>query len=304
MEKGHSEGQLLLFPQRSAQGREKSIRPSLSSDTHLEPPALWTLWAFTAGIWCCMQGKHLLPAGLCSSSAFLMQVFSSPFLLSSDALGWVSIDFRGSTLNACDNPPSILVCVCVFLFHVMYLYIVLCIWVMNRWHARNLYFWDTFSQILAGSQITMEGGRIEGKEVESSYLGKGGDIRQIIAKIEFCVSLLEQLWEPGESQPLSSLVVLLPLSNLSKSEKVAVTRYPEELGTHRTSPSWIHIKFATMPKAYSLASKWDVKFGYFHLGARGHVCVWKKWKRNLCILVSKSFERGKSPVLINAMVFF
>lgn len=168
--KGHLEGQLLLFLQRSARRREKSIRPSLGSDTHLEslgPPAPWTLWAFTAGMWCCMQGKHLLQAGLCSSSAFLMQVFSSPYLLSSDALGWVSIDFRGSTPNACDNPPSILVCVCVFLFHVMYLYIVLCIWVMNRWHARNLYFWDTFSQIFAGSQITIEGGKAwrEGSEI-------------------------------------------------------------------------------------------------------------------------------------------
>lgn len=82
-----------------------------------------------AGIWCYMQGKHLLQAGLCSSSAFLMQVFSSLYLLSADALGQVSIDFRGSTLNACDNPASILVCVCVcvFLFHVMYLYIVPCI---------------------------------------------------------------------------------------------------------------------------------------------------------------------------------
>lgn len=107
---------------------------------------------------------------------------------------------------------------------------------MNRWHARNLYFWDTFSQIFAGSQITIEGGRLEGKEEKSSYLGKGGNIRQIIAKIEFCVLLLEQLWEPGESQPLSSLVMLLPLRNLSKSKKVAVTQYPEELGSHRTSP--------------------------------------------------------------------
>lgn len=36
------------------------------------------------------------------------------YLLSSDALGWVFIDFRGSTLNAFENPPSILVCVCIF----------------------------------------------------------------------------------------------------------------------------------------------------------------------------------------------
>lgn len=166
----------------------------------------------------------------------------SPYLLSSGALGWVSIDFRGSTLNACDNPPSIpvCVCVCVFLFHVMYLYIVLCIWVMNRWHARNLYFWDTFSQIFAGSWITIEGGKPEGKEVKSSYLGEGGNTRQIIAKIEFCVLLLEQLWEPGESHPLSSLVLSLPLSNLSKNKKVAVTQYPEELGSHRTSPHDSH----------------------------------------------------------------
>lgn len=64
---------------------------------------------------------------------------------------------------------------------------------MNRWHARNLYFRDTFSQIFAGSQITIERGRLEGKEVKSSYLGKGRNIRQIIAKIEFCVLLLEQL---------------------------------------------------------------------------------------------------------------
>jgi len=40
-----------------------------------------------------------------------MRMFSSPYLLSSDALGWVFIDFRGSTLNAFENPPSILVCV-------------------------------------------------------------------------------------------------------------------------------------------------------------------------------------------------
>lgn len=89
----------------------------------LGPPAPWTLWAFTAGIWCCMQGKHLLQAGSCSSSAFLMQVFSSLYLLSSDALGWVSIDFRGSTLNACDNPPSILVCVCVYFCSMSCIYI-------------------------------------------------------------------------------------------------------------------------------------------------------------------------------------
>lgn len=187
-----------------------------------------------------VQGKHLLPAGLCSSSAFLMQVFFSPYLLSSDTLGWVSIDFRRSTLNACENPPSILVCVCVFLFHVMYLYIVLCICVMNRWHARNLYFWDTFSQIFAGSQITIEGGRLEGKEVKSSYLGKGGNIRQIIAKIEFCVLLLEQLWEPGESQPLSSLVLSLPLSNLSQSKKVAVLSIPK-IWAPTGDPLTIHI---------------------------------------------------------------
>lgn len=43
--------------------------------------------------------------------------------------------------------------------------------------------------------------------MKSSYLGKGGNIRQIIAKIEFCILLLEQLGEAGGSQPLSSLVV-------------------------------------------------------------------------------------------------
>lgn len=76
--------------------------------------------------------------------------------------------------------------------------------------------------------------------MKSSYLGKGGNIRQIIAKIEFCILLLEQLREAGGSQPLSSLVVSLPLSNLSKSKKVAVTQYREELCTHRTSPHDSH----------------------------------------------------------------
>ncbi|KAI1236242.1 hypothetical protein IHE44_0001521 [Lamprotornis superbus] len=65
----------------------------------------------------------------------------SPYLLSSDALGWVSIDFRGSTLNACDNPPSIL--------------------------------------IFTGSQITIEGGRLERKEVKSSYLDCIDSLKQV-----------------------------------------------------------------------------------------------------------------------------
>lgn len=164
----------------------------------------------------------------------------------------------------------------------MYLYIVLCIWVMNRWHARNLYFWDTFSQIFAGSQITIEGGRLEGKEVKSSNLGKGGNTRQIIAKIEFCVLLLEQLWEPGESLWLCRCLSATYL-RVRKLQLFSFMKSWAPTG----HPLTIHIKFATMPKANSLASKWDVKFGYFHLGARRHVCVWKKCKRNLCVLVSK-----------------
>lgn len=116
MEKGHLEGQLLLFLQRSAQGREKSIRPSLGSDTHLEslgPPALWTLWAFAAGMRCCMQGRHLLRAGLCSSSAFLMCMFSSPYLLSSDALVGFSLTSEGAHwMHLKIHPVSL--CVCIF----------------------------------------------------------------------------------------------------------------------------------------------------------------------------------------------
>lgn len=76
--------------------------------------------------------------------------------------------------------------------------------------------------------------------MKSSYLGKGGNIRQIIAKIEFCILLLEQLGEAGGSQPLSSLVVSLPLSKLSRSKKVAVTQYRGELCIHRTSPHDSH----------------------------------------------------------------
>lgn len=91
--------------------------------------------------------------------------------------------------------------------------------------------------------------------MKSSYLVKGKNIRQITAKIEISVLLLDRQRETDESQPLSSQIVSLPLNSYLRIRKLRVTQYHEELCTHRTSPPLIHIKFAAVPKAYSLASK-------------------------------------------------
>lgn len=75
VEKGCLEGQLLLFLQRSAQGREKSIR------------ALWVshIWKaqdlLSFDLWePLQQGRWLLQAALCSSSAYAY-VFLTIFTL-------------------------------------------------------------------------------------------------------------------------------------------------------------------------------------------------------------------------------
>lgn len=61
--------------------------------------------------------------------------------------------------------------------------------------------------------------------------------------------------ESGESQPLSYKVVSLPLNSCLRIRTLHVPQYRELLRTHRTSPPLTHIRFATMPKAYSLATK-------------------------------------------------
>lgn len=125
MKKGHLEGQLLLFLQRSARGREKSIRPSLGSDTHLEslgPSALWTPWAFTVGMRCCTQGMHLLQAACAPVLPFLCVCFPHIFtLIRCAGLGfhWLQREHAECIWKSTQYPC---VCVCIFVSCHVFIY--------------------------------------------------------------------------------------------------------------------------------------------------------------------------------------